>query len=516
MKKKNLIGIDIGSTNTKVMICNKNCEVLANESEENNIYVNKLDWVEYNPNEWWDRVKRLIKRCMDKTQIKSSSVAGIGISSLGATSVVVDEYGEPVYNAIPWSDGRAKKEVENLKKYESKILKVSGNIPSLLNITPHIIWYKENNPDIYNKIYKFMEPSGFIGCKLTGKFTLDWTFASGTCFGFDYKKLDYDKNLIKLMGLDIEKFPTLHRNTECIGEITKKAAKETGLEEGIRVFIGGHDVIAAAVGAGVIYPGQGYFSVGSAANLLIMTNKDIVTPYMLSIIHIVGPAVRVLDGVQGSVGFSLKWFRDNLGNLERKISESLGNLNCYEILTAEAEKAKPGSGGIIYLPFLFGKFHPDFMKDTTSIFFGITSNSTRGQIIRSIMEGTIFNMYENLKTALDLNIKIDEIITNGGPTRCSLWCQIISDITNKKVLTLSSPEGSLFGNIILAGVGSELFESFDDIIERFVVKGRVFEPNEKNHNLYERLFKIYKDISKSLKYSFVNLKNVKDDFNLIF
>ena len=125
-------------------------------------------------------------------------------------------------------------------------------------------------------------------------------------------------------------------------------------------------------------------------------------------------------------------------------------------------------------------------------------------------------MYENLKTALDLNIKIDEIITNGGPTRCSLWCQIISDITNKKVLTLSSPEGSLFGNIILAGVGSELFESFDDIIERFVVKGRVFEPNEKNHNLYERLFKIYKDISKSLKYSFVNLKNVKDDFNLIF
>jgi xylulokinase len=511
MNKENLIGIDIGSTNTKVMICNKKCEILANEAEENDIYyVSNLDWVEYDPNEWWGKVKILIKKCMSQAQIKSSSVAGIGISSLGATTVPVDEYGEPVYNAIPWSDGRCKKEVEDLKKYRDKILKVSGNVPSLLNDTPHIIWHKKNNLEIYDKVYKFMEPTGFIGCKLTGKFTLDWTFASGTWFGFDYKKKDYDKDLIKLMGLDIEKFPTLHRNTECIGRITNKAAKETGLEEDIPVFIGGHDVVSAAVGAGAIYPGQGYFSVGSAGNLLIMTDKDITTPYMLSIIHIVDPEVKVLDGIQGSVGFSLKWFRDNLGNLERNISESLGNLNCYEILTSEAEKAKPGSGGIIYLPFLFGKFHPDFIKDTSSVFFGISANSTRGEIIRSIMEGTIYNMYENLKTALDLNIEIHEIITNGGPTRCKLWCQIISDITNKKVLTLSSPEGSLFGNIILAGVGSGVFKSFDDAISKFVIKGKVFEPDEKNHNIYERLFKIYKDISNSLKPSFISLKNIKD------
>lgn len=515
MKRENLIGIDIGSTNTKVMVCNKNCEVIANESEENGLYASKPDWAEYDPNEWWDRVKRLVKVCINKAQIKPSSIAGIGISSLGATTVLVDGYGEPLYNAIMWADRRAKKEVENLKKYENRILKISGNIPSLINSTSHIIWIKKNNPDLYNRMYKFMEPSGFIGCKLTGKFTLDWTFASGFCLGFDYKKLDYDKDLIELVGLDIEKFPNLHRNTESIGGVTKKATEETGLEEGIPVFIGGHDVVSAAMGAGAIYPGQGYFSVGSAANLLIMTRKDIVTPHMLSITHIVGPDVRVLDGVQGSVGFSLKWFRDNLGNLERSFSELLGSFNCYEVLTAEAEKAKPGSGGIIYLPFLYGKFHPDFMKDTSSVFFGITHNSTRGQIIRSIMEGTIYNMYENLKTALDLNIEIHEIITNGGPTRCNLWCQIISDITNKKVLTLSSPEGSLFGNIILAGVGSKMFKSFDDAVERFVIKGKVFEPAEKNHNVYERLFKIYKDISKSLGPSFTNLESVKDKFNLI-
>ena len=142
MKRENLIGIDIGSTNTKVMVCNKNCEVIANESEENGFYATKPDWAEYDPNEWWDRVKRLVKVCINKAQIKPSNVAGIGISSLGATTVLVDGYGEPLYNAIMWADRRAKKEVENLKKYENRILKISGNIPSLLNSTSHIIWIK--------------------------------------------------------------------------------------------------------------------------------------------------------------------------------------------------------------------------------------------------------------------------------------------------------------------------------------------------------------------------------------
>jgi xylulokinase len=515
MKKENLIGIDIGSTNTKVMVCNKNCEVIANESEENDVYTSRADWAEYDPNEWWDKVRRLIKACIGKAQISSSSIAGIGISSLGATTVPVGEDGNPAYNAIMWADRRAKKEVENLKKYEKKVLKISGNIPSLINSTSHIIWIKKHDPDLYKRIYKFMEPSGFIGCKFTGKFTLDWTFASGIWMGFDYKKLDYNEDLVRLFGLDIEKFPDLHRNTESIGIVTKKAAEETGLEEGIPVFVGGHDVISAAVGAGAIHPGQGYFSVGSAANLLIMTGKDIITPHMLSIIHIIGPEVKVLDGVQGSVGFSLRWFRDNLGNLEKSFSDILGNFNCYEILTAEAEKVKPGSGGIIYLPFLFGKFHPDFMKDTSSVFFGLTYSSTRGQIIRSIMEGTIYNMYENLRTAMDLGVEISEIITNGGPTRCKLWCQIISDITGRKVVTLNSPEGSLFGNVILAGVGSKIFKSFDYAVERFVTRGKVFEPDKKNHILYEKLFKIYKDISKSLGPSFTNLEKVRSNFNLI-
>jgi len=515
MQKKYLMGIDIGSSNTKLMICDERCNLVFNELEENEIIIPKQGWVEYDPNEWWNKIKKLLKNSLKKTKINPLAIAGIGISSLGATIVVVDKHGEPVYNAIPWSDKRSQEEIEILERNKKKIFKISGNIPNLLSTTPKLMWFKNTKPLIYKKIYKYLEPSGFIGLKLTGNFTMDWTFASGTNHGFDYKKLEYSKELINLIGLDIEKYPDLHPNTVSIGNINKNAATETGLAENIPVFISGHDVVAAALGAGAIYPGQAYFSAGSAANLLVMTDKGITTPLLMSILHVVGPKVRILNGVQSSVGFSLKWFRDNLGTFEKEISKIIGNLNAFEIFDAEALKTMPGSGGVIYLPFVFGKFQPDFMKNTTSCFFGITSKTSKGQIIRSIMEGTIYNMYENLKTSFDLNIEIDEIITNGGPTKSKLWCQIMADITNKKVITLNSPDGSPFGNIILSGVCSKLFTSFDTAVADFIIKGEVFKPNENNHKLYKQLFNIYKELTNSLENSFTNMKKLKDEFNLI-
>ncbi|HHT78675.1 MAG TPA: hypothetical protein GXZ93_02615 [Actinobacteria bacterium] len=515
MSKEYLIGIDIGSSNTKIMICDKKCRIISNEMEENEIIIPKPGWVEYDPNEWWRKVKLLLRKSLSKSHIESSEIAGIGISSLGGTVVTVNENGETVYNAIPWSDQRAEEELELLERKKDIIFKITGNIPNILNSTSKILWFKNKKPEIYKNIYKFFEPTGFLGLKLTGNFTMDWTFASGFDLGFDYKKLKFSDELVEKIGLDIDKFPDLHANTRSIGGINRDAALKTGLAEGTPVFIGGHDVVAAAVGAGAIYPGQGYFSVGSAANLLLMTDKDITSPYMLSILHIVNPKIRILDGVQSSVGFSLKWFRDNLGSIEKEISEKIGNLSAFEIFDIQAEKASPGSGGLIYLPFFFGKFHPDFMKNTSSCFIGISPKTKREQIIRSIMEGTIYNMYENLESAFSLGIKVDEIITNGGPARSRIWCQIMADIANKKIITLNSPEGSPFGNIILAGVGSGLFGSFDEAIENFVIRGTVFNPDEKNHKLYMRLFGIYKEISASLKDNFTKLKELKTSFNLV-
>ncbi|MBC8387404.1 MAG: hypothetical protein H8E13_05065 [Actinobacteria bacterium] len=517
MKKDILIGIDIGSTNVKTVAFDSDFKILASETQEYTTLIPKPGWTEYNPEEWWDGAKNTLKRAIQKGQIDVKKIAGIGLSSLGCCPVPMDKEGNVVYNGIPWSDQRAQEEVDYLIKNCSEILlKKNKNTPTTMNAIPHLMWIKNNEPDIYKSIYKYCEPSGFLGQRLTGEFTMDFSFASSLDFGFDNQKLDWSEEIINAMGLDIEKYPRLHKNTESLSNVTKKAADELGIVEGIPVFSGGPDFSPSALAAGVLFPGQGFYSMGSGANMITLTDdKDISSPYLISIFHEKGPDLRMLDGVQGSIGYSIRWFRDQLGGLEQKAAEVLDNkIDAFEIITSEGLKTDPGSGGLIYLPYLFGKFHPILNPNAKGVFFGISPNTTRAQIIRSIMEGCCFDGYQSLKSALNIGLKVDEIIATGGPSKSNLWCQILADVTNIKIKTVNAPEASPFGDSILAGVGVGMFKDFEEVAKKAIKVEKVYNPDNRNHQMYEELFEIYQDIYQSLLDCFDKISAVHSKFKL--
>ncbi len=517
MKGDILIGIDIGSSNVKTVMFDKNCNVLASETQEYTTIIPKPGWTEYNPEEWWDCVKNTLKRALQKTQVEPQRIAGIGLSSLGCCPVPMDEKGNVVYNGIPWSDQRAQFEVNFLtEKCKDMIFEACKNIPTTMNAIPHLLWIKNNEPEIYKKIYKFSEPSGFLAQRFTGEYTLDYSFASSLDFGFDLKTLSWSKNLIEAMGLDIEKYPRLHANAECLGHVTANAAKETGIIEGIPVFLFFLDFTPGALAAGVLYSGQGYYSMGSGANMITLTdNQTVASPYLISIIHAKGPQLRMLDGVQGSIGYSIRWFRDNFAGLEQQAADILEKqVSAFEIMNMEAIKTKPGSGGVIYLPYLFGKFHPILNPNAKGVFFGVSPTTTRAHLIRATMEGCSYDMYQSLKSSLNMGLNVDEIIATGGPSKSDMWCQIMADVTNRKIITVNAPEAAPFGDAILAGVGSGIFKNFEEVAEKAIKTDRVFEPNSANHNMYEELFAIYENIYKSTLKDFDKLMEVQLKYSL--
>ncbi len=225
MEKDLLMGIDVGSSNIKSVLFDKHCNVLANESDGIEIILPKPGWAEYDPNQWWEHVKATLKRCLLKTNVDPKRIAGIGVSSLGCCVVPLDREGNLVYNAIPWSDLRAFEEVAFLeKKCRQLIFEKSGNIPTGLSATPHLMWLKNKMPQVYKKIYKYLEASGFIVQRLTGAYTLDYSMASALDYGTDVKEFGYSEQLIDLMGLDIEKYAKLHRNTDIAGNVLKEVA----------------------------------------------------------------------------------------------------------------------------------------------------------------------------------------------------------------------------------------------------------------------------------------------------
>jgi len=517
VKKSILVGIDLGSSNVKTVLFDCELREIASAKEEYNTIIPKPGWSEYDPSEWWKGVIKTFKVALEKSGIEPRNIVGIGVSSLGCCPVPMDKTGNTVYNGIPWSDHRAQHEVDYLKKYCAELIyKKCKNVPTTLNSAPHLMWIKNNEKEVYKKIFKYTEPSGFIVQKFTGDFTMDYSFASSEDFGFDINILNWSEELINAMGLDINIFPKLHHNMDCIGELSEKSSKELNILPGIKIFAGGIDITASTVGVGVINSGQGHYSMGSGANMMVMTdNQEISSPNLLSIFHAKGPELRMLDGVQGSIGYSVRWFRDNFSGLENISSKLLSNsVNSFELMDLEASKTKPGAGGIIYIPYLFGKFHPVLNPNARGIFFGLNSLTTRSQIFRAMLEGCSFDMYQNLNSCKKLGLKVKEIIVSGGPAISSPWCQIMADVSNTKIITVKVSEASPLGNAIIAGIGCGLFKDLDEVRNKFIIEDKIYEPNHKNHELYHELFGIYEQIYQKLLTTFDSLEVISKKFSL--
>jgi xylulokinase len=516
MAKDILIGIDIGSSNVKTVVFNQAFDVLASETQEYTTILPQPGWSEYRPDQWWECVRATLARALKKGDVNPARIAGIGLSGLGCCPVPMDETGKVIYNGIPWSDQRAQNEVQFLMdNCREMIFEKCKNTPTTLNATTHLMWIKNQRPDIYRRIHKYTEPSGFLGQRFTGEYTMDYGLASSLDFGFDTKTLDWDDELINAMGLDKRLFPRLHPNTEPLGVVSAKAAAETGVPEGVPVFAGGVDLLAAALAAGAVHPGQGFYSMGSGANMMAITdNQEIASPYLISFIHPVGPQLRVLDGVQGSIGYSMRWFRDQLGDAQQEAARLSPGIDAFELLTLEGFKSKPGAGGVIYLPHLFGKFHPVLNPAAKGVFFGISPGTTKAQLIRAVMEGCAYAAYQSLKNILDLGVTVDEIIVTGGPSKSALWCQIMADVFGRKLVTVNAPEASPFGNAVLAGVGTGMFSSFEEVAQRADQIDKVYEPNTDLSQMYMDMFGLYEQTYQSLLSSFDELAKIQSKHGL--
>jgi xylulokinase len=517
MNKEVLIGIDLGSTNVKTMFFNKDGKILGVTNKEYPVYFPRPGWVEYDPQDWWESTKETIKGCLEKTNINTDSIAGISISGLGCCPVPMAESGKVLYNALPWSDQRAQAEVEFLiNNCKDAIYEASGSYPTTMNAMPHLMWIKNHEPSVYKQMFKYTEASGFIVQRLTGEFIIEYASASFVEYGIDIKELELSKDLIKVMGLDSEKFPTLIANTQVAGKVTKKAAEETGLREGIPVFCGGNDMPSAAIGAGAIKPGQAFLYTGTGANTTVITDDLFKTsPYLLNCLCINNPNIKLIDGVQGSIGFSLKWFRDNLGGLEKISSSILDNhIDTFELLELEASKVKAGSGGLIYLPYLMGHFSPVLNPYAKGVFFGIGPITTRAQMIKSIIEGCVFDNYKSLKIILDMGVEIKEIIFVGGPSNSRTWCQTVADVTNRKVITVDVPEAATLGNAILAGVGTGIYNNFEEAVDKIVKVKKVFEPVQENNKVYSQLYELFSQVYENSLGSFADLAELREKFNI--
>ena len=489
--KQQLLGIDIGTSACKVAVFDEDGKVLAQANRPYRVYYPQNGWAEQNPEEWWEAICDAVREALSEESVSAEQIKGIGVDGQSWSAIPVDENGSVLHNTPIWMDTRARHLCEKVKKEigADEIFRVAGNdfLPSY--VTPKLLWFKEERPEVFQKTHKFLQSNSYIVMKLTGEMSQEYSQCYGIHF-FHMEKLSYDMALAEKMGLSPDMMPKLYGCDEIVGSVTEEAAKKTGLKAGTPVVAGGLDAACGALGAGVYRPGETQEQGGQAGGMSICTDKALSHKALILGTHVV-PGLWLLQGGTVGGGGALKWFRQELG----------GGMS-FDELTAEAAEAPPGSDGVLFLPYMAGERSPIWNPDAKGVFYGLSFDQTRGHLIRSVLEGVAFSLEHNLRTAAETGIHVDTLNAMGGASNSVLWTQIKADVTGKTIRVPSSDTATTLGAAILAGVGCGVYGSYGEAVNRTIRMTRVQEPNPENKAVYDRSMERYLRLYEDLKEGF--------------
>jgi len=502
-----IITVDVGTSSTKTSLWTEAGELVAHASSAYSLHRPEPLWAEIDGDTWWQAVCETIQKVLARSAVTPASVAGIGVDGVGWTLIPVDSDGNPLRSAMIWLDRRAEDETTWLKELPEAdaLVDLDANPLDAAYITPKLIWLKRNQPDIFNSAHKFLEATGFIVSRFTGKFVCDYTQAYGFHF-FDLRNEKWDQQAAKIIGVPIEKMPELCRSAEVVGTVTEKAAKQTGLRPGIPVIAGCLDAVAGALGSGVVKPGQTNEQGGQAGGVGISLDHVLVEPRLIFSHHVISGQYLLQAGTVG--GGSLGWFRDQFGHPEVTASNLIGQ-NPFELFSRQVEKSKPGANGLIFLPYMAGERTPLWSSVPRGIIFGLTYSTSRADMLRAIMEGCAFAVYDNLQIAEEHGVQIDEYLGSGGATQSAIWCQIKADIYGKPFVIARRADGGEGGHDLglfaLTAYGIGLCKDIGACVSDLLPSRQVFEPSAMNHALYLELFEVYRSVSRKSMEDFVRL-----------
>lgn len=494
-----LLGIDIGTSACKVAVFDVDGKVVASATGSYPVYYPRPGWAEQNPEEWWSTVCIVIKHMLHDNAIDATQIAGIGIDGQSWSAIAVEEEGNVLTNTPIWMDTRAQDICDQLNERigKERIFEVAGNSLQPSYTTAKILWYKEQMPEVYARIHKMLQSNAFIAFRLTGKYSHDVSQGYGIhCF--DMRTATWRKELCEEMGIPFSFLPELYACHEIVGTVTERAAQASGLAVGTPVVAGGLDAACGTLGAGVLHAGETQEQGGQAGGMSICMEEYAADPRLILGYHVV-PNKWLLQGGTTGGGGVMRWLEEEFGEYERSIANDIGKSSLQQF-NELAEQVKPGSDGVIFLPYMAGERSPIWDRNAKGVYYGLDFSKTKGHMIRAALEGVAFSLKHNLDIAQEVGANTKELWAMGGSANSLLWTQIKSDITGKPIAVPSSDTATTLGAAILAGVGVGVYKNFEEAVQKTVAVSRRHEPNWEAHKRYAENYDTYLSLYESIKW----------------
>ena len=498
-----LLGLDLGTSGVKALL------LPATEEHDARSYAATAEltlstpypgWSEQDPADWWHAVTRATRAVLEASGVAPGEIAGLATSGQMHGATLLDGGGEVVRPCILWNDQRSAPQCAEITDQIGldRLLQWVAN-PALAGFTaPKLLWVRNHEPEAWSRTRAVLLPKDYINYRLTGNRATEVSDASGTLL-FNVARRCWSAEMLESLGLSPDLLPSVHLSTDHVGQVSAQAARETGLRPGTPVVAGGADNACAAVGMGVVRPGEIMASLGTSGTVLAPTARAEVDPAgrLHTFCHAVADTWYVM-GVVLSAGGSLRWFRDTLAQPEQQIAASEGR-DPYQVMLKACDAVPAGSEGLIFLPYLTGERTPHADPDARGVFFGLSLRHTRAHLTRSVIEGVAYALADSTDLMRRLGLDIDLVRATGGGARSALWTQILADVLETRVSTSLTDTGPSLGAAILAGVGTGVYPSVPAATEILVTMRSAVEPDTQvglyrgYRTLYQRLYPALKE-----------------------
>lgn len=525
-----VITYDVGTTGVKTCLfeIGEIVRLAAAAMHGYELYVLPGGGAEQDPAEWWEAMCVSTKQVLEASGMDPANISGVSFCSQMQGIVLVDQEGKPVRRAMSYMDQRAREELKKGLAYGPQIaganvfkllksLQITGAVAaSVKDPVWKYKWVEAHEPDIFRRVHKWLDVKEYLICKMTGEFvmTQDSAFAA-LIYDIRKGKEGWSKEMCSMLGVKPEHLAPIKQSTEKVGEITGKAAAELGLKAGTAVFGGGGDAALIGVGAGATALGDTHIYCGTSGWVSTVVDKSVVDASAM-VAAIVGaqPGRFNYFAELETAGKCLEWVKNHLAldeidiYLEKKhVAESQEAVytSLYDYMAKVIQEAPVGANGVIFTPWLHGNRCPFEDPNARGMFFNISLETGKTELIRAVTEGVCYHLRWFLETEEKKVKTSDTVRFVGGGALSDVTCQILADCIGRKVETVDSPQNvGAVGAAVVVAVGLGLLPGLDEA-KRMVPAKKTFTPDPAVKAIYDKNFAVFQQLYKANKKNFAAL-----------
>jgi xylulokinase len=493
-----LMGLDLGTTGCKAVVFDEEGRLLASAYREYPLQFPQPGWIELDS----ARVVRSAKEVVREAAAKSAKdpVRALAVAAQGEAVTPVAADGRYLHNAIVTFDARTAPLVPWWEKRitRRRLFDISGMPLHGMYTASKILWWKKNRPEVFDRARWFLCYEDLLFHALGLEPAIDRSLAARTML-LDVESGRWSDELLGVAGIGRERLARVFPSGTVVGVISGRTAQSWGLPEGTIAVTGGHDQPCGALGAGVVDDRVGTYATGTVECITPAFRKRVTDPRLLEsniacYPHVV-PDLFVSLTFNFTGGSLLRWYRDTFadGLHERARRE---RKDVYDLIVAECPK-EPSS--LFVLPHFTATGTPHFDTESRGVIAGLRLSTSRGEIVRALLEGVTYEMALNVAVLRECGARIDSFRATGGGAKSPFWMQLKADLLGKPVHAMRVPEAVCLGAAILAGTATGVYGSAREAGKEISKIERTYRPDAKRARIYHEKLARYRELYPTMK-----------------